>query len=213
MSSRIGPVRPTGERQRLYTDKHERERFDDMAAIFSLLTATERLENMWARRGATPQQDYEMQCDRLIKQYKTLAATGNAVPDLRRFIAEYDCKANLAYARLEEGVPATVLGRNKNVYKYVMNCTSMFYHLSDTIVMEQTGVDVLLPELTTLNRNLETIKRMAPHSNYDFNQKINAWSQRLNEMPAHKKLSNEDAAQLKLDLDTSFQEFERAFND
>ena len=143
-----------------------------------------------------------------------MGSSENAVPNLNRFMAEYDCKANRARARLEAGKPATVFGQQpKGVYKYVMSCTSRFHHLDDFIELNQTEVGMLLPELSTLTKNLETIERMAPNPNYDFNHKLKAWTQRLNVMPAHKKLSDEDAAQLKLDLNTSFQELESAFTD
>lgn len=189
--------------------------------MFSLLTATERLENMWARRGAISQYDYETQCEKLIQQHNVLRlSTEASIPNLDLFIAEYDCKASMARPRLKAGVPATVAvptaasGKPKDLGKFVMRCTTLFHQLATYIELNQTEVNMLLLDLSSLTRTLDTIGRMTTRGNdFDFTRKLIKWNEKLNSMPAHTQLSLEEATQLKLDLDTSFQEFERVFND
>lgn len=192
-----------------------------MSAVFSLLTATERLENMWARRGAISQDDYETQCEKLIGQYNVLRrSTEPSVPNLDLFIAEYECKASMARHRLKAGVPATVTvtssaaNKPKDVGKFVVRCTAAFFDLVNCIEMKQLDVQILLPSLAGLCRSLDSIVRTAARGrSFEFVEKLTNWRDKLHDMPAHGALSPEEASQLKLDLDTSYQEFESVFND
>lgn len=193
-----------------------------MSAVFSLLTATERLENMWARRGAISQPDYEQHCERLIQQYNMLKhSTEASIPNLDLFIAEYDCKASMARPRLKAGVAATMRSgsahakpKEKDLGKYVMRCTSLFHQLATCIDVHQIEVNMLLPDLSSLTKTLDAIGRITTRGqDFQFINKLSRWRDKLSTMPAHAQLSPEDATQLKLDLHTSFQEFESVFND
>lgn len=211
---------PAGEPERLHSHPDERDVYDDMSAVFSLLTAMERLENMWARRGAIAQDEYELQCEKLIQQYAVLRpSTERSIPNLDEFIARFECKAHMARARLKAGVPSTVVvpgaaaGKPKDLGKFSMRCTEQFHQLVTCIETGQLEVGLLLPELASLAKSLETTCRMTGKSNVEFNDKLKVWKDRLNSISASSSLSLEDAAQLKLDLDTSYIEFKGVFND
>lgn len=188
-----------------------------MSAVFSLLTATERLENIWARRGAIAQDDYEQQCEKLIQQYSVLrGSTQTTIPNIDLFIAEYECKASKARPRLKAGVPATVLvpgggGKGKDQGKFVMRCTTLFHYLGNCLDMNQRAVRLLLPDLISLMKMLNRITTLG--TDFEFGKKIRWWVDKLNAMPAADELSEEEASQLKLDLDKGFAEFESAYND
>lgn len=212
----FSPAKPVGESLKLFHDKREKEMYEDMSAVFSLLTATERLENIWARRGAISQDDYERQCEKLIQQYAVLRnSTEKAIPNIDLFIAEYDCKASKARPRLKAGVPATVLlssgGKPKDQGKFVMRCTTLFHYVGNCIEMNQRGVSFLLPDLISLMKTLNRITTLG--QDFEFNEKIRWWVQKLNSMSATDELTEEDSSQLKLDLDKGFSEFESAYND
>eukprot|EP00178_Gracilaria_changii_P020508 TRINITY_DN596_c0_g1_i1.p2 TRINITY_DN596_c0_g1~~TRINITY_DN596_c0_g1_i1.p2 ORF type:complete len:261 (-),score=55.79 TRINITY_DN596_c0_g1_i1:4634-5416(-) len=206
---------PSGTPVKLFADKAEKEMYEDMSAVFSLLTATERLENIWARRGAIAQNDYEQQCEKLIVQYRVLrTSTEKSIPNIDKFIAEYECKASKARPRLKAGVPATVLNVSntpKDLGKFVMRCTTLFHYCISCIDMNQRGVNVLLPDLTSLMKTLARVPALG--NNFEFGDKIRMWVEKLNAMPANEELSEQHAAQLKLDLDNGYAEFERAYND
>lgn len=214
---------PRGEPVRLYRDKREEElnsdMYEDMSALFSIITATERLENIWARRAAISQQDYEQECEGLIQQFRVLrSSTESSIPKIDKFIAEYEIKANKARARLVTGVPATVHaagtggGRNsKEQGKFVFRCTSLFHHLGYCIDMDQLAVGMLLPDLLTLMKTLNRISGLG--KDYDFNAKIRAWVEKLNSMPAAEELPQDQAMQLKLDLDNGYADLESAISD
>ncbi|KAI0563048.1 Vacuolar protein sorting-associated Vps28 [Gracilaria domingensis] len=206
---------PSGAVVKLFADKAEKEMYEDMSAVFSLLTATERLENIWARRGAIAQNDYEQQCDKLIQQFRVLrTSTEKSIPNIDKFIAEYECKASKARPRLKAGVPATVHSVSntpKDLGKFVMRCTTLFHYCISCIDMNQRAVNVLLPDLTSLMKTLARVPALG--NNFEFGHKIRMWVEKLNAMPANEELTEQDAAQLKLDLDNGYAEFERAYND
>lgn len=213
--------RPQNEPHVLPVRKHGKEKLEDMSAVFSLLTATERLENMWARRGAISQEDYENQCEKLIQQYNVLhRSTQASIPNLDLFISEYGCKASMARHRLKAGVPATVTASSsaankpKDLGKFVVRCTANFHELGNAIDLQQYSVSMLLPSIISLCRSLDSIVRVAAHGrSFDFVKKLTNWRDKLDAMPAHASLSEEDASRLKLDLNTSYEEFESVFND
>ncbi|CAN8070534.1 unnamed protein product [Agarophyton chilense] len=206
---------PSGTPVKLFSNKAEKEMYEDMSAVFSLLTATERLENIWARRGAIAQNDYEQQCEKLIQQYRVLrTSTEKSIPNIDKFIAEYECKASKARPRLKAGVPATVAvvsNTTKDLGKFVMRCTTLFHYCTSCIDMNQRAVNVLLPDLTSLMKTLARVPALG--NNFEFGKKIRVWVEKLNAMPANDELTEQDAAQLKLDLDNGYAEFERAYND
>lgn len=212
-------VPPKGDAQKLYKAKKDKEPYEDMASIFSILTATERLENMWARRGAIHQQDYEKQCDILIQQYNVLkGAIEHTVPSLERFIVDYDMKINFAANRLKAGVPQTASSApgGKALGRVAMNCTSSFITILDCIESNLVEVGTLLPYLTTLTFNLDTMRKNAARNGQDANIDIREpyeWRERLNEMGAHESLTLEQAKQLKVDIDNAYQAFEHTLND
>ncbi|CDF37619.1 unnamed protein product [Chondrus crispus] len=208
---------PRGEPVRLYRDKRDEERntdkYEDMSAVFSVITATERLENIWARWGAISQDDYERQCELLIQQYKVLtASTAEFIPKIDKFIHEYDIKASKARPRLACGYPVTVKGPKepKHQNKFVFRCTSLFHHLGTCIDTNQVAVGFLLPDLISLMKTLKSISSLP--QDFVFNARVEFWVEKLNAMPASFELTFDDASQLKLDLDNGYAELEAAIS-
>lgn len=209
---------PRGEPIKLFNDKRDEERngdkYEDMSAVFSVITATERLENIWARWGAISQEDYECQCDLLIQQYRVLRdSTAEFIPKIDKFINEYDIKASKARPRLAAGYPVTVKGPTKprDQHKYVFRCTSLFHQLGNCIDMNQLQVGVLLPDLISLMKTLKSISALP--QDFEFNKRIVYWVEKLNAMPAAVEMTHDDASQLKLDLDNGYVELETAISD
>lgn len=209
---------PRGEPVRLYKDKRDEERngdkYEDMSAVFSVITATERLENIWARWGAISQEDYERQCELLIQQYRVLRnSTAEFIPKIDKFINEYDIKASKARPRLAAGYPVTVKGptKPKDQHKFVFRCTSLFHQLGNCIDMNQLAVGLLLPDLISLMKTLKSISALP--QDFEFNKRIVYWVEKLNAMPAAVELSHHEASQLKLDLDNGYAELETAISD
>lgn len=77
----------------------------------------------------------------------------------------------------------------------------------DSISLDQRAVDELQPLLSDLNDALFRL----PDTPNDFepNRKVNHWLQKLNAMRAVDELNDDDARQLKYDLDSAYTEFTR----
>jgi ESCRT-I complex subunit VPS28 len=53
----------------LYSSSKERQHYDDLANLFSIITATEHLERAYARDSIT-QTEYTTECNKLISQFR-----------------------------------------------------------------------------------------------------------------------------------------------
>lgn len=204
---------PTGEPIVLLRDEAEKDRFEDMSAVFSLITTTERLENIWARRGAFSKDDYEHHCETLIHSYNALRPSiDKYIPNIDMFIAEYDCKASKARGRLQAGVPATVqvagagTAKAKDRERAVMRCTFLFHEITNTIDLKQLSKYFLLPSLTSLMKMLNVLSTQ--NDNLEINHKLRKWVEKLNDMQPYEQLTDEEGSALRLDMDLGFDEFE-----
>lgn len=204
---------PTGEAIVLFQDEAEKDRFEDMSAVFSLITTTERLENIWARRGAFSKDDYEHHCETLIHSYNALRPSiDKYIPNIDKFIAEYDCKASKARGRLQAGVPATVqvagagTAKAKDRERAVMRCTFLFHEITNTIDLKQLSKYFLLPSLTSLMKMLNVLSTQ--NDNLEINHKLRKWVEKLNDMQPYEQLTDEEGSALRLDMDLGFDEFE-----
>ena len=185
-----------------------------MSAIFSLLTATERLENMWARRGAITPHDYELQCSELLQQYAALRDTAGSI-NLDRFIAEYDIKANKARPRVLSGVPGTLGrggGRREEQGSLVLKSSNLFHSISNCLDMKQHEVGILLPMVISLIKMLGRITTLHG-KDFEFLDELRGWVQKLNALPSTDSLDEEEASRFRIQLDVGYNEFENIIAD
>ena len=74
---------------RLYTTNAERERYDQLATLFGIITTLEYLERAYVR-DAVPPAEYSPACARLLSQYKTMfKLVEDNVRSLNEFMARY----------------------------------------------------------------------------------------------------------------------------
>lgn len=92
----------------LHDNQQEREHFDNMAEVYSLLLATEQLEKAYMRDCVT-HQEYTTNCTKFISQFKTCVNTLGSEFSVRDFVSKYNLHCPAAIHRLVEvGVPATI---------------------------------------------------------------------------------------------------------
>jgi len=93
---------------KLYTNNKEREMYDNMADLFSIIKTTEALEKAYVRDAITAE-EYKQNCAKLITQFRAAQnLTKDSVPDIKKFMQDYrlDCKA--AAKRLIDDIPLVV---------------------------------------------------------------------------------------------------------
>ena len=93
--------------QRLYHTSQERQNYESMATLFSLISCLDYLERAYVR-GAVREEEYTPACARLLGQYKTVMKliSDPSTPehfrfgDVGAFMAYYDVRAALTQPRL-----------------------------------------------------------------------------------------------------------------
>ncbi|KAJ3413156.1 hypothetical protein HDV05_008359 [Chytridiales sp. JEL 0842] len=202
---------------KLYTGSAEREKYENMAELFSILVATDALERAYIRDALTPQ-EYTPACTKLIAQFKTARdLDSHTVPDVEKFMRDYKLSCPAAVKRLLEiGVPATVehavaetSSSAKQHVKIVADVTTSFITLMDAIKLNMIAVDQIHPLLSDLIQLLNKIPSL-PAEFDEHKTKIKHWLIALNKKKASENLDEDQSRQLLFELDTANQAFHNA---
>ncbi|KAJ3186255.1 Vacuolar protein-sorting-associated protein 28 [Gaertneriomyces sp. JEL0708] len=173
---------------RLYTNNREREKYDNLADLYSIIVATEHLERAYIR-DAVSAQEYTPACLKLIAQYKTaLGLASDSVPDIHAFMRDYKLTCPAATRRLIEiGVPATIehsitdpSSTSSSIAKYVAETVQFFITLMDSLKLNYVAVDQIHPQLSDLIQSLNRVSSLP--SDYEGKKKIRDWLITLNKM-------------------------------
>ena len=98
------------EEVRLADTAAERDLYESLAEIYSIIVTLDALEKAYLR-DSIRENEYTETCDRLLRQYKNCLGDENverAFGDLERFKQEWDLDAPKATERLRIGLPATL---------------------------------------------------------------------------------------------------------
>lgn len=197
---------------KLWNSKKEQETLDNYADLFAILKTTEKLERAYVRDAVTAR-DYEIQCSKLIAQFKTLWDTlRDTVREIQQFTKEYSLQCPMGLQRLMySGMPATVehgkprTGESANTARLVAETVQYFITAMDAVKMSMAATDELYPLLNDLQTSMNKISALPG----DFSGKIKtkAWISKMHQMSAAQELSQEDVRQLLFDLESSYNEF------
>jgi len=193
----------------LFESSREREKLDNLADLYAIIFATERLERAYARDAIT-RDEYTTECNKLISQFRLAEkAAINETMTTETFMEKYQMDCPRAAERLlRMGVPEQMKTSNsENSAVTVAETTQHFITTMDAVKLEQRAVDELQPLLSELKDALTRL----PETPDDFepNRIINQWLQKLNSMRAVDEIDEDDARQLYHDLDAAYAEFTR----
>lgn len=196
---------------KLWNDKRERERYDNLADLYAIIRATEKLEKAYVR-DIIPPADYEADCLKLIAQFKTLTSS---LPDsVDRFVDAYNLDCPAALNRLlTSGVPATVEHRAASSSSssaassaaVVAECVQHFITAMDSLKLNMVAVDQVHPLLADLSSSLAKLSLLPP--DFEGRVKMKDWLARLSKMGAADELTEQQARQLHFDLESSYNSF------
>ncbi|KAK4786701.1 hypothetical protein SAY86_010534 [Trapa natans] len=197
---------------KLWKDKRERDMYDNFAELYAIIRATEKLEKAYIRDVIVPS-DYEVECQKLITQYRTLASTlKDIVPSIERFADTYNLDCPAAINRLVvSGVPATVehraesLSPSANSATAVAECVQNFITAMDSLKLNMVAVDQVHPLLTELSVSISKLSMLPP--DFDGKPKMKDWLARLSGMGAADELTEQQSRQLHFDLESSYNSF------
>lgn len=114
------------------------------------------------------------------------------------------------------GVPSTVLsgkggekqnedGSRQPDSVVVAEIVQAFITAIDALALENYAIDTVQPLLADLMAALTRVATLPP--DFEALVKLRLWLQKLNEMRAYEELQQEEARQLKFDLESSYQAF------
>jgi len=195
---------------KLYSNNREREAFDNMADLFSIIKTTEALEKAYVRDAITAE-EYKQNCSKLITQFRAaLNLTKDSVPDIKRFMQEYrlDCKA--AVKRLiDEGIPL-VVNKPDDTARTIAETVQFFITAMDSLKLNMTAVDQIHPLLTDLFESLSKISNLS--ADWEGKTKIQQWLAIMNKMRASDQLSEDQIRQMLFDLESAYNKFHKSLS-
>ncbi|KAI8877201.1 ESCRT-1 complex, Vps28 subunit [Backusella circina FSU 941] len=202
------------EEVRLFTNNKERDKYDNMADLYSIIISMEHLEKAFIRDSITAE-EYTPQCANLIAKYKTtLRFLTDSITDLETFMTEYKLSCPAAVNRFKIGVPATyehAVGDSKNDVgksaKYIADTVSHFITLMDALRLSRYAVDELHPILADLIQSLNNVPTLP--ADFEGKQKVRQWLITLHAMKASDEITEEQARQMLFEMEQSHNEFYR----
>jgi ESCRT-I complex subunit VPS28 len=200
----------------LYSSARERNEYENMATLYTIIIATEHLERAYAQDAIT-QQEYVTECNKLLAQFKiaekaALRGGGKTGMTTEAFMRLYQMDCPRAVNRLlRMGVPepikSTAGGDAARAAVTVAETVQHFITTMDAVKLEMRAVDDLQPLLSDLMNAL--VQLPDTPDVFSPNDKVRRWLERLNAMRAVEMIDEDDARQLSHDLDSSYSEFSR----
>uniref|UniRef100_A0A182JDS7 Vacuolar protein sorting-associated protein 28 homolog n=1 Tax=Anopheles atroparvus TaxID=41427 RepID=A0A182JDS7_ANOAO len=194
------------EEVKLYRQAREREKYDNMADLFALVSTLQNLEKAYIRDCITPQ-EYTAACSKLLVQYKVAfkIVQGDEFPTIDSFVKKFRLDCPAALERIREDRPITIRDDKGNTSKCIADIVSMFITLMDKLRLEIRAMDDLQPELRDL---LDTMNRLSLiPDNFEGKEKVASWLATLNTMQASDDLTEAQVRQLLFDLESSYSAF------
>ncbi|XP_030469488.1 vacuolar protein sorting-associated protein 28 homolog 2-like [Syzygium oleosum] len=197
---------------KLWNDKRERDMYENFAELYAIIRATEKLEKAYIRDIISPS-EYEIECQKLITHFKTLASTlKDTIPNIEQFADTYKMDCPAAINRLVvSGVPATVEHRaaaatsSTTSAAIVAECVQNFITAMDSLKLNMVAVDQVHPLLSDLSASLNKLTILPP--DFEGKTKMRDWISRLSKMGAADELTEQQARQLHFDLESSYNSF------
>ena len=198
----------------LFESGREREMYDNLGDLYSIIMATESLERAYARNAVT-RDEYTSECNKLISQFRVAerVALGKSM-SAETFMQVYQLDCPRAADRLLRiGVPEQMLSSaesHKTAFT-VAETAEHFITTMDALKLETTAVDELQPLLSDLMNALTRLPDIP--NEFEPNRIVQQWLQKLNLMRAVDEIDESDSRQLYMDLDSGYQEFKRYLSD
>eukprot|EP00818_Percolomonas_sp_WS_P004164 CAMPEP_0117444416 /NCGR_PEP_ID=MMETSP0759-20121206/5230_1 /TAXON_ID=63605 /ORGANISM="Percolomonas cosmopolitus, Strain WS" /LENGTH=256 /DNA_ID=CAMNT_0005236483 /DNA_START=92 /DNA_END=862 /DNA_ORIENTATION=+ len=190
---------------KLHETSEERDRYDNMAELYSLILTTEKLERAYVK-DSIKTDEYAQACDDLIAKFKTFKHILGDI-NIEQFMAQYKMNCPAAYNRLcLIGVNATVehgSGEKNNSGYIVLETTQHFITAMDSLRLNMRSVDELQPLMKVL------VEALNKQSMIEFpaKRKMLDWLRDLNGMRASDELDEHQVRQLLHDLDNAYNEY------
>ncbi|KAI9854937.1 MAG: Vacuolar protein-sorting-associated protein 28 [Vezdaea acicularis] len=209
---------PLDEELKLSTNNQEREVYDNLAEIYSVIVTLEALEKAYIR-DSLKENEYTEACDRLLKQYKAILADENVARhfgDLETFKRDWEVECPRATERLRIGLPATVERGSSQAAATsngshgsgvtsaaLFDAAETFITFIDAVKLEWLAKDTLHPLLGEVIKSVNKVTE----KDFEGRGKIVQWLITLNGMKATEELNKEQARELMFDMTEAYNGF------
>ncbi|XP_023954975.1 vacuolar protein sorting-associated protein 28 homolog [Bicyclus anynana] len=196
------------EEVKLYRNAREREKHDNMAELYAVVSTLQHLEKAYMR-DCVRAQEYTAACSRLLVQYRVAfkQVQGDEFPTIEAFVTKFRLDCPAALERIRENKPNLIKDDKGNTNKYIAEIVSLFITLMDKLRLEFRAMDMIQPELRDLRDTMDRLE-MLPE-NFEGKLKVQEWLDKLSEMSASDELSEAQVRQLVFDLESSYGAFNK----
>ncbi|KAL8951271.1 MAG: hypothetical protein Q9222_002750 [Ikaeria aurantiellina] len=213
------------EEVKLSTTAAERDLYDSLAEIYSIIITLDGLEKAYIR-DSIPESEYTELCGRLLNQYKSILkddTVSRDFVDLDTFKRTWNIECTRATERLRVNLPATVAEpsathagslnstnqpRSSATGSQISLATENFITFLDALRLNMLSKDSLHPLLSEVIQSVNQVTT----SDFDNRGKIISWLIRLNGMKATEELGEEEARQLTFDMEGAYAGFKATLN-
>ncbi|KZF22013.1 ESCRT-1 complex, Vps28 subunit [Xylona heveae TC161] len=207
------------EEVKLTSTAAERDLFDSLAEIYSIILTLDALEKAYIK-DSIAETEYTETCNRLLKQYKSNLSddtVAKAFVDLETFKNEWEIECPRATERLRVGLPATVeqashatpsVGPSSAAGSLILAATENFITFLDALKLNLVSKDSLHPLLSDVIHSVNNVT----DRDFENRGKIVQWLITLNQMRATEELSEEQARELSFDIEQAYHGFKATLN-
>ncbi|KAL9003687.1 MAG: hypothetical protein Q9188_003447 [Gyalolechia gomerana] len=213
------------EEVKLSTTAAERDLYDSLAEIYSILVTLDGLEKAYIR-DSMPENEYTELCSRLLNQYKSILkdeTVSREFVDLETFKSKWEMECPRATERLRVNLPATIAepsashagtssnapqSRTSATGSQILLATENFITFLDALRLNMLSKDSLHPLLSEVIQSVNQVTT----ADFDNRGKIISWLIRLNGMKATEELGEEEARQLAFDMEGAYAGFKATLN-
>ncbi|KXJ29064.1 vacuolar protein sorting-associated protein 28 homolog [Exaiptasia diaphana] len=196
------------EEVKLYKTARERETYDNMADLFSIINTLQCLEKAYIRDAVTPK-EYTAACSKLLMQYKAAfkLVQSDEYPTVDAFMKKFRLDCPAALERINEGRPITIKDDKGNTSKAIADSVSLFITIMDKLRLQIRAVDEVQPDLRDLMDTMNSMSNLP--DDFEGKDKVNTWYMTLNGMKASDELTDEQVRQMLYDLEQAYNAFNR----
>jgi len=192
---------------RLYRTAREREHYDNMADLYSVINTLNCLEKAYIKDSVTAK-EYTAACSKLLVQYNVaFSQVKDEFPTIESFMNKFRFDCTAAMERIREGRPITIKDDKGNTSKCIADIVSLFITITDRLRLNIKSMDELQPDLRDL---YETMNRLTlVPQEFEGKIKIKDWLDTMSAMRASDELSEAQVRQLIFDIESSYNSFNK----
>ncbi|KAI9769887.1 MAG: Vacuolar protein-sorting-associated protein 28 [Candelina submexicana] len=206
------------EEVKLATTTAERDLYDSLAEIYSIIVTLDALEKAYLKDSVT-ESEYTETCNRLLKQYKSNLSdetVSKEFVDLETFKKEWEIECPRATERLRIGLPATVEQPSQKpstsghgaAGSLILAATENFITFLDALKLNMVSKDSLHPLLSDI---IQSVNKVTDRD-FENRGKIVQWLITLNQMRANQELEEDQARDLAFDIEQAYHGFKETLN-